>query len=145
MGKPIVYCVGCGNSLRENDFDEGGAINHDNRPYCENCKPKNLTTESPSKQQPAPTSPPRKTSTARIPTQRPTTQRKMSGGRMPRDQQTDRRRPVPVRRSNLNWPLIIGGITLAVAFILLLLVVVFRRERPGTQPPVDPPAPTQKP
>ena len=64
---------------------------------------------------------------------------------MPRDQQTDRRRPVPVRRSNLNWPLIIGGITLAVAFILLLLVVVFRRERPGTQPPVDPPAPTQKP
>ena len=39
MGNPIVYCGGCGRSLREDDFTKGKAHTVDNRPYCTGCKP----------------------------------------------------------------------------------------------------------
>ena len=39
MGREIVYCEGCGNSLREDDFDRGKARLLDNRPFCTECRP----------------------------------------------------------------------------------------------------------
>jgi hypothetical protein len=39
MGKPIVYCDGCGLSLREEEFDRGRAVLIQNRNLCASCKP----------------------------------------------------------------------------------------------------------
>lgn len=146
MGKPIVYCVGCGNNLRENDFYDGEAVMLDNRPYCAKCRPKNVPSESPPKAQPAPSAPPPKTSTSRIPLQRPTTARKLAGtGRVPQAEKGDRRRGgAMIRRKYRNWPLIIGGIVLVVAFVLVMLTVLLRRPEPPVPPPEEPPAPTER-
>lgn len=38
MGREIVYCGGCGKSLREEEFAQGRAHVSDNRPYCAECK-----------------------------------------------------------------------------------------------------------
>src|SRR5262249_27655097 len=51
MGREIVYCEGCGNSLREADFERGRARMIDNRPFCTQCRP----VEEP---EPAPRRPP---------------------------------------------------------------------------------------
>lgn len=39
MGKEIVYCGGCGKSLREEEFEKGRAHVHENQPYCVTCRP----------------------------------------------------------------------------------------------------------
>src|SRR5688572_19882932 len=52
MGKPIVYCQGCGKSLREEEFDRRQAHVVENRPYCAACRP--LEAEAP------PAAPPKK-------------------------------------------------------------------------------------
>ena len=39
MGKEIVYCGGCGKSLREEEFARGKAHTFENRPFCAACKP----------------------------------------------------------------------------------------------------------
>ena len=39
MGKPIVYCGGCGKSLREEEFLKGRAQLIDNSPFCGVCRP----------------------------------------------------------------------------------------------------------
>jgi hypothetical protein len=38
MGKPIVYCEGCGRSLREEEFARGRAAWVDGRPVCGECR-----------------------------------------------------------------------------------------------------------
>ena len=138
MGKQIVYFVGCGNSLREEPFSEGEAVVVDNR------RPKILPKETPSRAQAAAHKPARKTTTSRIPTQRPGTQRKAGTGRMPQANPTDRRRPVPARRQFRNGPLLIGVIVLVVAFVLLMVTVMMRRDPPQAAPPGKAPAPTEK-
>lgn len=39
MGRGIVYCVDCGERLREDAFDGGKAQMLDDRPYCTRCRP----------------------------------------------------------------------------------------------------------
>ena len=98
MGKEIVYCQGCGNNLREEDFEKARAHMVDNRPFCSACKPL-PKTESPR---------PRKASTGRIP--------------VPPGQAA--RRPAPTRPAQVpNTPLLVGGIVAALVVLMLLVVL----------------------
>jgi len=75
MGKPIVYCGGCGKSLREEEFVKGRAQLIDNSPFCGVCRPvtspppppssKKLVTAPPSPV--ATLAPPRRTEAAPSP------------------------------------------------------------------------------
>jgi hypothetical protein len=38
MGKGIVYCGDCGESLREDDFERGRAHRIEGSPYCTRCR-----------------------------------------------------------------------------------------------------------
>src|SRR6185295_3251907 len=71
MGRQIVYCEGCGNSLREDDFDRGKARLLDNRPFCTECRPYKEGEEPPRRSSsgrvPAQPPPPRKSATERVP------------------------------------------------------------------------------
>src|SRR2546425_8821688 len=64
MGKPIVYCGGCGNSLLEQDFEKGKAQTVDHQPFCSACRPiqKPLSSSSTTTR----AAPPR-SSTSRVP------------------------------------------------------------------------------
>lgn len=37
MGSPIVYCAHCNSMLRDSDFEKGGAVHVEGRPYCTAC------------------------------------------------------------------------------------------------------------
>jgi hypothetical protein len=67
MGKPIVYCEGCGRNLREEDFAKGRAQMLENRPWCADCK--------------APAAPPVRGSSVRIPLSGTTPRRALSAAR----------------------------------------------------------------
>lgn len=49
MGREIVYCEGCGLSLREVDFEKGRAREIDHRPWCATCRPPAAAAAPPSK------------------------------------------------------------------------------------------------
>lgn len=73
MGRQIVYCEGCGNSLREDDFEKRRARIIDKRPFCTECRPFKEEESEPSRRRSssdriaAPPASPRKTSTGHIP------------------------------------------------------------------------------
>lgn len=116
MGRQIVYCEGCGNSLREDDFDRGKARLLDNRPFCTQCRPfkdgEEPQRRASSGKVPAP--PPRKSATERVPIVAPPP-----------------RRPAPGPQSN---PLPI----IAAVGAILLLILIFAATRSGTPPPAPP-------
>src|SRR5215204_2507207 len=110
MGKAIVYCQTCGKNLREEDFDRGRAFKIDNRPYCADCRPAVPEPE------PVP-SPPRRSSTERIPAVRPPKDRPGSTGRIPKAQ------AAPGQSSTLLW------ISIAVLAAIGVLVAVLLSSR----------------
>ena len=117
MGREIVYCEGCGNSLREDDFDRGKARLLDNRPWCTECRPYKEGEE-----------PPRRASSNRV----PISPRKNATERLPIVNPPPRR-PAPEKQSN-PLPIIagVGGV------LLLLLIVALTQSgsppRPSTPP-----------
>jgi hypothetical protein len=142
MGRQIVYCEGCGNSLREDDFDRGKARLLENRPFCTECRPYPEGEEPPrrhsSQKVPAP---PRKNATERLPIVNPPPRR-------PAEKESN---PLPVIAG-------VGGVLL-----LILIVAVARSgspppapppekpstplviDRPTPRPPADPPPPPRDP
>jgi hypothetical protein len=60
MGRPIVYCQGCGKSLREEEFDRGRAYTIDNRPFCIECRPAPAARKASSQRIPIPPLTPRR-------------------------------------------------------------------------------------
>jgi hypothetical protein len=134
MGREIVYCEGCGNSLREADFERGRARTLDNKPYCTTCKPYLEGEEGP---------PPKRPSSGRIAAQ--PAPRKNPTGSVP--VVPGARRPGPAAPKAQSNPLpIIAG----VGGVLLLLVIVAvsqgtTRRPPATEPPAPAPAPIEIP
>jgi hypothetical protein len=117
MGRQIVYCEGCGNSLREDDFDRGKGRLLDNRPFCTECRPYQEGEE-----------PPRRASSGRVPIQPP---RKNATERLPIVNPPPRR-PAPATQSN-PLPIIagVGGVA--------LLILIFAVTQSGGPPPAPPP------
>ncbi|HEX7897807.1 MAG TPA: hypothetical protein VF950_08610 [Planctomycetota bacterium] len=111
MGKPIVYCVNCGQSLREDDFLRRLAWMVDNRPWCASCKP--LPPES-----------------RRVATPSPG---RRSSGQIPVPPSTPRR-PLPAPRPTSRAPLIAG--TLITAAVVATIAVLM----PGSSAPTRAPA-----
>jgi hypothetical protein len=124
MGRQIVYCEGCGNSLREDDFEKGRGRTIDNRPYCTECRPfKEGEGESAS----------RRVSSAKIPAQPP--QRKTSTGHIP-IVPAPRRMPAPAKQPNqVLIYAAVGGV------VFLLLVFAVTQSGPKRVPPPEPPPP----
>ena len=125
MGREIVYCEGCGISLREVDFEKGKAREIDHRNYCVACRP----PESPSGSG-VPKIVPQKSSSTRNPVPTGTTPR----------------RPTPAVPARSNVALIAG----IGAGVLALIVVVAvassgsghpRESSDEKPPPPPPPAP----
>jgi hypothetical protein len=111
MGKPIVYCVNCGRSLREDDFLRRQAWMLDNRPWCATCKP--LPAEAPVT--PGRAFPARRPSSGQVPAATP-------------------RRPLPTSRPASKAPLLIGAAFAAAAAVVLAILMS------GGGPPPPPPA-----
>lgn len=124
MGRQIVYCEGCGNSLREDDFDKGKARLIENRPFCTECRPfkegevDSSPRRSSSVKVPAP--PPRKTSTGSIPI-------------IP----APPRRPAPAPARSNPIPIIagVGGVA-----VLLIIIAVSQSGGPPPAPPPERPS-----
>ncbi len=110
MGKPIVYCHGCGKSLLEADFESGRASRSEDRPFCASCrKPEPVAKAS-------------------------------AGTRRARTTSAHAHAvPLPLPRRRSASPLALaaaaGGILLAVAVLVLALS---RGSRPGETPTADP-------
>ena len=119
MGRQIVYCEGCGNSLREDDFDRGKARLVDNRPFCTECRPFKEGEE-----------PPRRSSSGRVPAQPP--MRKNATERVPVVNPPPRR-PSAGPAASSPIPIIagVGGVA--------LLVLIFAVTQSGSPPPPPPP------
>src|SRR6185295_12261317 len=107
MGRQIVYCEGCGNSLREDDFEKGRGRTIDNRPYCTECRPFKDGEEETA---------PRRVSSGKIPA--PPPQRKTSTGHIPIVPAP--RRPAAPKPAN---PLMIWAGVGGVVFVLLIFAV----------------------
>jgi hypothetical protein len=134
MGREIVYCEGCGNSLREGDFERGRGRMIDNRPYCTECRPfaegeaERSPRRTPSGKIAAP--PPRKSGTGSVPIVSPP------------------RRPAPAAATN-PLPILAGAG--GVVFIVLIFAVTQggsrRAPAPTTEPALAPPIeiPTRRP
>lgn len=128
MGRQIVYCEGCGNSLREDDFERGRARTIDNRPYCTECRPFKEGAE------PAP----RRSSSGKVPAQPPPANRKTSTGHIPILPAPRRPAAAPSKGSN---PLpVLAGVG-GVAFLLLLIAVTQGGTRRAPPPEPAPPPP----
>jgi hypothetical protein len=151
MGREIVYCEGCGNSLREDDFERGRARLIDNRPFCTECRPFKEGEGPPPRRvssgkipAPPPPSPPRKTSTGNIPILR-----------------DPARRPASAASAKPSNPLpIIVGVGAVVFIVILFAVTQGGSKRPPApeptpapplveipvrRPPPDPPVPPPPP
>jgi hypothetical protein len=120
MGKPIVYCGSCGESIREEDFEKGKAHILDGQPFCTACRPLPSgavpVRKPPTTQIPKPSS--RKTTTTHIPMARPPVP------------QTTRR---GVKADSSRTALAVGA-GLAVLVILIVIVAVASGGRKGPAP-----------
>ncbi len=103
MGKEIVYCEGCGKSLREDEFARGQAHVVENRPYCTACRPL---------QKGLPTATPRMPSSAVLP----------RAGPPPSTRKTVAAAPAPPRRDS-RTAIYVGGGMAAAALVLLVVVL----------------------
>ena len=123
MGREIVYCEGCGNSLREGDFDKGRGRMIDNRPYCTKCKPFPEEEEAPA---------PKRSPSGRIPAQSPP--RKGGTGSIPIV-------PAP-RRPGASAPTNPLPIIAGVGGVVLIVLIFAVTQGGGTKrPPPAEPAP----
>src|SRR5262245_19128005 len=121
MGKEIVYCGDCGQSLREDDFTKGKAHHIDHRPFCTACKP--LPASSPA---------PYETSSKLAALSKSSSSRVASA-----PAPSTRRRPAQAESSRL--PLMIAGGCIAAAIVLIL---IFTLSSSGPTPRIpEPPAP----
>jgi len=121
MGRQIVYCEGCGNSLREDDFDRGKARTVDNRPFCTECRPYNEGEE-----------PPKRASSGRVPAQPPP--RKNATERVPIVGPPPRRPGAgPAAKASNPVPIIIAVVA------VIVLILMFAAGRGSTTPPPPPP------
>ncbi len=116
MGREIVYCEGCGVSLREIDFEKGRAREIDHRKYCSACRP-----EAPA---PAPSA-------------------RSSSSRAPLPSTTTPRRPIPALPPRSHAGLFVG---VGVGALVLLVVIAAAAgsgslARPSPVPAPPPPAP----
>jgi hypothetical protein len=112
MGREIVYCEGCGISLREVDFEKGKAREIDHRPYCIACRP---LDPSPSK--------------AAHP--------QVSGRKAPAADPPSARRHAPSPRRS-HAAVVAGAAAGGIAIVVLLLVAALssgRRAPPSPPPP----------
>ena len=122
MGKEIVYCGGCGKSLREDEFTKGKAHTVDNRPFCTECKPIQDARPAPSQIQSSSklSALSKVSSTRALPAVTPSTRR---------------RKEVDL---SSKAPLLIGATLVAVALIIL---AIFMASPGGRSPDPEPPAP----
>ncbi len=97
MGREIVYCEGCGISLREVDFEKGKAREIDHRNYCVACRPAEAAVPKPAAT---------KGSTPRHPVPASTTPR----------------RPTPTVPAKSNAGLIAGAVAGGIVLVLLIIV-----------------------
>src|SRR5689334_10332658 len=123
MGRQIVYCEGCGNSLREDDFDRGKARQIDNRPFCTACRPYEEGEE-----------PPKRASSGRVPAQPPA--RKNATDRVP-IVAAPPRRAGPAPHATNPLPIIAG-----VGGVIALILIVAVSQRSSTPPPPPPERPS---
>lgn len=126
MGRQIVYCEGCGNSLREDDFDRGKARQIDNRPFCTACRPFEEGEE-----------PPKRSSSGRVPAQ-PPAPRKSATERVPIVSAPPRRSGPAAKASN---PLPIIAAVGGVALVILIFAVSQSSSTPPQPPPEKPSTP----
>lgn len=130
MGREIVYCEDCGNSLRETDFERGRARTIDNRPFCIECRPLKPGAAAPAG---------RKSSSGRVPlAQAPS--RKNSTGAIPIVPGASRRPGAgPVGKQSNPLPIIagVGG----VAFLIALFAITQGGSRRAPTPPEPAPPP----
>lgn len=110
MGKPIVYCVACGRSLREDDFLKRRAQMADNRPWCADCRPV-------------------PDDVADLPRAR------KSSAKIPAPPITPRR-PMPVPAAPSRAPFWIAGAV--VVLVLAVIAAVASRPSPPPRPPPGP-------
>jgi hypothetical protein len=128
VGKEIVYCQGCGISLREDDFGRGKALTLENRPYCAACRPAAGESEAPPPAA-APslevrretTARKRKTSTAHIPALGPASSKRVPAVRSE-------------RRAGFPLPLVVGGATGALLLVVLVAALASGGKRPARSP-----------
>jgi len=123
MGRQIVYCEGCGNSLREDDFDRGKARTVDNRPFCTECRPYSEGEEPPPKRAssgrvPAQPPPPRKNATERVPIVGPPPRRPGAG---------------PAAKASNPVPIILAVVA------VIILILMFALSKSSSTPPPPPP------
>jgi hypothetical protein len=133
MGKPIVYCDGCGLSLREEEFDRGRAVTVHNRSFCEACKPADapVSRSASGSRIPALGGTPKRGT----PALDPFSNRKGSSSRIaiPTPKHGV---PAVRKRSNAPWWIGIGG---AVLLGVALLAAGTSRSVPGKAPDPAPP------
>ena len=129
MGRAIVYCQICGQSLYEDDVERGKASRVDNSFYCAKCRAPEPKTE-PRPAPPPPPSTPRRTSTDRVPVFR--SDRPPSTTRMPR---TSPRRSPALLWVSLLFIAVVAGVGLTAALAGM-------NSTPAPAPPVivDPPS-----
>jgi hypothetical protein len=131
MGREIVYCEGCGRRLTEDDFRRGKAQDHDNRPFCSDCRPVTAPPPAP----PAPKSEGRGT------------ERRSGTGVVRRRGATERvplaQAPGPPPRpsddpGNSRVAFAVGG---GLAVLVLIVIAVANR---GGEPPPEPVVPAAR-
>jgi len=118
MGQQIVYCNTCGIQILASDFEKGKAVTVLRKNYCKNCMAVAIEKSKPAKSAQAQDSEtPRVKRTDGPPI--PTSRRKLrETGRVPRATTV---RVVAPRQSR-TLLIIVGGVILAVAITLLLLL-----------------------
>lgn len=142
MGKGILYCAQCGNTVREDDFARGKAQMLDDMPYCGGCKPAEPASPPPL--------PAQKGSSQRI----PMPAKQGSSQRLLKPSSTTRMEAAQTKPPPFKNPVVIGGAVAAVALVVLLLLLLGggRKEmeapvetiqrtadRPSAPPPPEPP------
>jgi len=120
MGREIVYCEGCGISLREVDFEKGKAREIDHRYYCVSCRPPETS--------PARPVPP-----------------KGSSRKIPVVDHATPRRPIPPAGGRSNAAVIGGAVAGGIALLILIIAALSsgRREPPAPRPEVARTAPSE--
>jgi hypothetical protein len=120
MGRQVVYCDGCGKILVESEFDKGRARTIDNRAYCSDCRPSQISMPA----VPGPVATPKPF-------------RNVSSPRLPKPPSTTDTRRVEAPPPKSSAPLVVGGGLAALA--LVAVVVILATGKPSA-PPSDPSA-----
>jgi hypothetical protein len=123
MGKEIVYCEGCGNSLREKDFEKARASTVDHVHYCSACRPVPVRVGGRS---------PTPSGTA-IPRFDPRN-RKPSSSSIPAPPPQARRATGVRPKPRTNGPLVAGLVVAGTGVLLILFAMASGKGRDGERP-----------